>query len=108
MSNASASATHHSSLINMTLPSCKAARERFAEGHPGGRDLAADEHSQHLHDAPRQVDTDHHAAPRRNHELHEPEREEEQRLVKAQLEIQQQQKSEEALQDRQENLVALE
>src|SRR5205085_3636917 len=79
-----------------TLPSCESPRERFSECDPCRRLLAADQHPHQLDNAPRQVNLGHHIARRRHDELDHPKREQDQRFVKAQLEIQQQQKSEKA------------
>src|SRR5687767_5531753 len=80
---------------------------RLTQSDPGRGSLPRPEHFQDLQQAPSGVDPDHLLAHGRNEELHRPETEEDQRLIKDERQIHEQEKSEEALQDRQQDLVAL-
>src|SRR5205085_10536134 len=90
------------------LPSSEAAREGFPDGQPGRPPLAEEKDEHQLDRAPAEVDVDHRLPPRGDEELHHPEDEQNQRLVEAELHVLKEEESEEALQDGEEDLLALE
>src|SRR5258708_21615792 len=91
----------------VVVMSGKALSQGRSQRGPCGRRAPRRDHPHELNDAPSKIHVNHHVTPRRHHELGEPEDEEDQRLVETQLHVHQQEEPEEALENGEQDLLAL-